>query len=454
MKKGLSTLICLALAGCGGSGGSGDANNNLTNSELISQSGTDFSAACSADNMKSWVSDSMEDYYLFYDQLPNVNAANFDTPEEFIRALRVSPFDNYSYVTDAATSTALFEEGKRFGFGMRLQRSDDARLYFTLVEPLSPVGSAGIERSDELLAINGVTPNNFTDDFIIAAFGGSDEAIDLTLTVRKPNSNGSVDITVTKALYDVQTVLDTQVLEHNNRRVGYLSFLSFLETSKNELTDAFSTLHDENIDELVLDLRHNGGGRISVAEQLGSLIAGDAVENTIFTRFAYNDKYANQDSSYHFQSRSNSLNLPRVYVLTSANTCSASEMVINSLSPFIDVVTVGDRTCGKPYATQSREFCGKSINALEINLLNAANVGDYYNGIDADCPVTEDISQELGQTSERLLSSALFHMDNAQCETALAFSQTSTRAKLHRADELGPSKIDPNFDEIRPLLSQ
>ena len=454
MRKGLTAVVCLALAGCGG--GSGDSTDlaDVPGAAFTSDAVNPIDAECSADSLKSWVRTSMEDYYLFYDQLPDVFASDYEGPEEFIQALRVSPFDNYSYVTEAATSTALFEEGKRFGFGMRVQRTADDRLYFSLIEPLSPLGAAGAERGDEIIAINGVTPNNFTADFITEAFGESDEAIDITFTVIKPDNGQPQDLTVTKALYDVQTVLDTQVLEHNNQRVGYLGFLSFLETSKDELTDAFATLEEENVDELVLDLRHNGGGRVAVAEQLGSLIAGDAVENTTFTRFAFNDKYANQDSSFSFQERNNSLNLGRVYVLTSPNTCSASEMVINSLRPFIDVVTIGDNTCGKPYATRSRERCGKSINALEIELLNAANVGGYYEGIAADCPVAENVTQELGQPSERLLSAALYHIDNAQCETVFASAPGSTRSSFKKPGLDVPSLLDPSYDEIRPLLSQ
>lgn len=453
MKHGITTLFCLALAGCGGGSGSSSDVIDGSGSELTGEA-LAANSECSADNMKSWVRDNMEDYYLFYDQLPNVSAADYESPEEFIRALRVSPFDKYSYITDVATSEAFFEQGERFGFGMRLQRSENRRLFFTLVEPLSPVGASGIERSDELLAINGVTPDNFTDEFITAAFGDSDETIDMTLTVLKKTDTAPQDFTVTKAVYDVQTVLDTRVLEHNNQRVGYLSFLSFLQTSEDELTDAFETLHDENIDELVLDLRHNGGGRVAVAEQLGSLIAGDEVENTTFTRFAYNDKYDYKDQSYSFGARDNALNLPRVYVLTSPNTCSASEMVINSLRPFIDVITIGDRTCGKPYATQSYKRCGKSMNALEIELLNAANVGGYFDGIAANCPVAEDITQQLGQPSESLLSAALFHIDNAQCQTAFAFSPGNTRSLLGIRGRVGPSIIDPSYDEIRPLLSK
>ncbi len=457
MRKKIATAaVCLALAGCGGSGGSIEANKQY---EL-----------CSADDMKSVVLSHMQDYYLFYDQLPNVNASDYVGPEDYIEALRVSPYDRYSYVTEESTREALFEEGKRFGFGMRVKRTEDDRLYFTLVEPLSPLGLANAERGDELLAINGVTPNGFTAEFITAAFGEPDEAIDMRLTLRKKNSTQQEDVVVTKALYDVRTVLDTQVITHNNDRVGYLNFLTFLETSEAELNTAFDSLKSENVDELVLDLRHNLGGRISVAEQLGSLIAGTAVENTTFTRFTFNDKYASANTSYPFQARDNALGLSRVYVLTSPETCSASEMVINSLKPFIDVITVGGRTCGKPYGTRSREYCGKSINALEVNLVNAVNAGGYYDGIPADCPVSEDLSQALGSRSENLFNAALSHVTTSQCATGVLANATTpsvVAAAIFDDDssgtsgnnptapvkhQEGPHLMDFRFDEIRPLL--
>lgn len=447
MRLTTTALLSLALAGCGGSGASFD-----------SSTGTDREfAQCSAGDIKATVLEHMQDFYLFYDQVPNINANDFATPEEYIQALRVSPFDRFSYVTEQSTSEALFEEGKRFGFGIRMRYSDAQRLFFTLVEPLSPFGLANAERGDEILAINGVSIDNLTNDFVNDAFGESDEAIDITFTLVKRDSGAEVDITVTKALYDVQTVLDTNIVEHNDHRVGYLSFLSFLETSEAELDDAFATLKEENVDELVLDLRHNGGGRISVAEAMGSLIAGSFVEDTSFTRFAFNDQYSHKDSSVTFQARSNALDLDRVYVLTSPATCSASEMVINSLAPFIDVVTIGGSTCGKPYGTISRDECGKSINILEVEFLNAANVGGYYDGISADCPIAEDFSQPQGVVSENLFSAALYHLDTAQCQVAIAADSTNATsrssiatAKMAPVPNIEP--LNPDFDEIRPLL--
>lgn len=463
MNKALTALACLTLLGCSGSGGSGASSDSASRSEF-----SDFEQ-CSADDLKAWVQYNMDDYYLFYDQVPLVNPSQYEGPEDFVRALRVAPFDQYSYVTDVSTNEAFFEAGKRFGFGMRIVRTDEARLFFNLIEPLSPLGATDAERGDELLAINGVTPNGFSAEFIAQALGEGDDVVDVRFTLQKPNESQPYDVIVTKATYDVQTVLDAKVLDHNNHRVGYLNFLSFLETSEQEIDDAFADFKQENIDELVLDLRHNTGGRISVAEQMGSLIAGRAVNNTAFSRFAFNDKYAHQNTQFLFSARDNALNLPRVYVLTSSDTCSASEMVINSLRPAIEVVTIGDTTCGKPYGTISHEYCEKSMNALEVEFQNAAGVGGYFDGLAADCPISEDITQRLGQPAENLLNAALHHLDTAQCatnstvlasgdisgqitraDTSIATSKAITPSRYRR----GPEILDHRFDEIRTLLAK
>jgi len=404
MKQALTTLACLGLLGCGGGGASFDGSDKSAYSNY---------EMCSTNDIKSWVQHNMNDYYLFYDQVPLANVENYNDPEDYIRALRVAPYDRYSYVTDAATQTSFYEEGKRFGFGMQLERTADQRLIFTLIEPHSPLGATEAERGDELLAINGVTPNGFTAEFIDAALGVNDEAVTVTFTLRKPGNAEPYDVVVTKSIYDVQTVLDTKVFSHNNHQIGYLNFLSFLETSEQEINEAFAEFKQEEIDELVLDLRLNTGGRISIAEQIGSLIAGDAVR------------------------------------------------------PFIDVVTIGDTTCGKPYGTTSNTYCGKSMNALQVDLLNAANVGGYYEGMPANCPVTEDLVQPLGEPSENLMQAALHHIDTAQCalpNTVLAdgnnttlrdrvyTSTTSSLVSTRDNNRQNLELLDHRFDEIRTLV--
>jgi len=361
MRIAITTLLAFTLASCSGSSGIGTQGPGFTDNPNP--------LVCSAQNSKQWVLENMQDSYLFSDQLPTVQASNFDGPEDYIRALRVAPYDRFSYVSDAETSDAFFEEGESFGFGMRLEWSKDQNLYFTLVEPLSPLGLAGVDRGDEILAINNVPPQEFTREFFEQALGTGDEEVTATFEIGE-QSGGSRTVEVKKSLYSVQTVLDAKVLTQGNSRIGYLNFLTFIEPSEAELNSAFNQFRAENIDELVLDLRHNLGGRISIAEQLASQIAGNAVEGGAFTRLNFNRKYSEKNVSFPFEVRQNAVNLPRVFVLTSPNTCSASEMVINNLRPFIDVITIGDTTCGKPYGSSSRRQCGKAINALEVEFVN------------------------------------------------------------------------------------
>jgi len=458
MKLLTIAVLSLALASCSGSAGIPDSN------------GQESHAQCSVQDMNAWVLENMQDYYLFYGQLPNANPSAYSSPEDYVRALRVAPFDRYSYVADAATNTALFEQGKRFGFGMRIRRTDDDRLLFSLIEPKSPLGFAGIERGDQILAINNVTPENFTAEFINGAFGVGNQVVDIDFTVRTRATGATRTVTVTKTQYEVQSVLDTEVFTENNKRIGYLNFLTFLETSVPEIDTAIASLASQNIDELVLDLRHNLGGRISVAEQLASQIAGQVLEGSVFTQLTFNDKYTNQNSVVPFSVRSNTLNLPRVYVLTSPETCSSSEMVINSLRPFIEVITVGDTTCGKPYGTLSRERCGKSLNALEVEFVNHVLVGGYYDGIAATCPAQENLSEVLGDTNETLLRTAINHSNTGQCTSVggpFADVQPSAQGQYGDTEQgvtavapamvvhtEGPELLNPSFDEIRTLYPQ
>jgi len=222
-------------------------------------------------------------------------------------------------------------------------------------------------------------------------------------------------VSVTKATYTLQTVLDTDILQANGTSVGYLHLSKFLATSSEELAQAFSTLASDGVSELVLDLRFNSGGRISVANELASRIAGIGHDGDVFTTFAFNDKYSAYNTSLLFETMADSLELNRVFVLQSEVTCSASELVVNSLRPFMEVITIGQTSCGKPYATSPSYGCGKVANALEIELLNAAGAGGYYDGIAADCPVPEDVSKPLGDQTEPLLSAALDYIATGSC---------------------------------------
>ena len=418
----------LLLTGCGVRGAdAGDSGGQIGSSVDSPADG----AECELPAMRQWVEGNMRDYYLFYDQLPSVDLSNYDSVESLVSDLRVQPFDRYSGITDAATSSALFEEGRLFGFGMRLVRTSATDVLFSLLHPGSPLDQAGIERGDFLRAINGIDINLITAEQWDLALGTNDSVVTPTFTIQSP---GTVerDVAATKAEYTLQTVLETSVVEHAGLRVGYLHFLSFLETSSAELETAFDFLEQQNIDELVLDLRYNGGGRIVVGNELASRIVGSAADNSDFSRFAYNDKYNHLDQSFPFYQLSDSLNLPRVFVLTTASTCSASEMVINGLRPFMEVITVGNTSCGKPYGTLGRTRCGKVMHALEVEFVNDSGVGAYYNGISADCPIDDNPADTLGSAQEALLGAALEYITTGSCSLVAADATAQMRTRNNK----------------------
>ena len=443
---GILILMVLFLSACGvrheqAGGGAGDS--AVGNPAIQSASAVGSSPlrsaplSCDIVDMKTWVYDNMQDYYLFYDQVdPTINTSIYADVESLLTDLRVSPNDTFSYITDEVEYNAFFNDGETFGYGWRFHQNENNEFYFALVEPGSPLALANIQRGDQLLAINGISMTDFLQlpsTERSAIIGTGDERTTLILSIGKPAGN-TVDVTVTKTVYALKTVLDTQVIEQNSSRIGYLHFYQFLDTSLNELAGAFATLASENISDMIIDLRYNGGGRIHVANSLASYLLGQGNTDQPFTTFSYNDKYQQFNESVNFQNLSNALDLSRVIVLQSENTCSASELIVNGLRPFVDVITVGSTSCGKPYATSPNAACGKVMNALEIELLNANGVGGYFNGLPADCPANENVAQQLGNRNENLLATALSYIDTGSCATV----SPRTREQLQRMPELSP----------------
>ncbi|MBX2835420.1 MAG: hypothetical protein KTR35_01115 [Gammaproteobacteria bacterium] len=407
----MGVVLLLAACSTDTGGNSGDSNSPNQAENLINNG-----PECQIEPMRSWVQSNMQDYYLFYNQVPQVSLGDYSSIERLIEDLRVSPYDRYSYIADESLSTALFEEGTSFGFGMRLTRTPSNELRFALVNPGSPLDNAGVLRGERLVAIDGVAIDSpgLTSEFIDAALGTGDEVVSPRFTIENIVGQRR-DVVVTKTNFNLQTVLETSVTTVGSNRVGYLHFLSFLETSSAELDQAFETLASENINELVLDLRYNSGGRISVANELASKIVGDGAAGADFTYFSHNDKYASYNQGYPFIDDVNSLNLSRVVVLATDDTCSASELVINGLRPFMEVITVGGTSCGKPYGTSGRTRCGKVMHALEVEFQNNSQVGGYFDGIPADCPANDDVFESPGVPGDPLMDAALGYIDQGSC---------------------------------------
>jgi len=442
----LLTAVAIASACAPRGDGAGDATPGAGTPPLGSLNSSNPAYAlprsCELEDMRSWVYDNMKDYYLFYDQVdPNVALQEFDDLDTLVRQLRVQPFDSFSNISDEAGYTARFTEGETFDFGWRLQRNQQNEFFLKLVEKYSPLANAGIERGDQLLSINGIPMAEFiqqTSAQISAVLGIEDERVTIDLSIRK-SAGDTVDVSVIKSTYPLDTVLDTQVIDHNGTQVGYLHFYQFIDTSAAELLTAFTKLEAANVSELVLDLRYNSGGRVVIANELASYIAGNGKTDKPFATYRPNDKFADNAISINFVNQAQALDLNRVFILQSAETCSASELVVNGLRPFMDVITVGATTCGKPYASNARAACGKVMSALELESTNADGAGGYYDGINADCLVSENVSLPLGSPSEPLFKAALDYASIGTCNSLAA--RTRAPAELPLPVQLRPPEL-------------
>jgi carboxyl-terminal processing protease len=223
-------------------------------------------------------------------------------------------------------------------------------------------------------------------------------------------------------------------------RVGYITFNDHIRTAEGQLRDAFASLAQQRVNDLVLDLRYNGGGFLYIASQVAYMIAGSTrTTGRVFEKLQYNDKRVadNNDPNsatpfYDTTSGFNGsgttgnaplpqLNLSRVFILAGPGSCSASESIINGLRGVdVQVVLIGGGTCGKPFGFTAKDNCGVSYFPIEFQGVNAKGFGDYANGFLPTCNVADDFSRQLGDPSERMLSAALTYRTSGGCPTSSA----------------------------------
>lgn len=323
--------------------------------------------------INKWVYSTMEDAYFWYDQMPTL--ATLDTQaktEDFFEKLiyQRETTDRFSLITDDIDALEKEFNGvsKIFGIRYLLGYTDNTNtnigLFLSYVVPQSPAANVGLQRGDIILKINGqnITSSNFS------TLMNNDN---VTFTLGKISSNSIVADTKTLAVAKAEVTENpvgfSSIIQKSsaNKTIGYLLYTQFVpgldqgDTLKydNQLRKIFGDFKAAGVNEVVLDLRFNPGGYISSATTLASLVVKNLTSNKIFFKDQYNSKYqayfkqqygANIFNNY-FSTEPNNIgnNLSRVFVLTSTGTASSSELVINGLRPYMDVITIGDHTYGK-----------------------------------------------------------------------------------------------------------
>ncbi len=372
-------------------------------------------SSCTTTSQNLYVRDVMNDIYFWYREIPNVDAASFDSPEAYLEAVRYRPLDQtFSYITSRAESDAFFSDSQFIGFGFSLRPLAAFELAVTDVFPDSPAADANLARGDRVVEINGRTIESlFNAGELDGAFGPAQIGVQADLTVARGATRYSAHMT--KRLVTIPTVAMTRVYETAGRNVGYVVFKNFVEPSFAALDTAFADLRTRDVRELVLDLRYNGGGLVTVAQHLASLIGGARTEGQVLAEYFHNDRNTFRNRVLRFEREPGALSLDRLIVITTMASASASELIINALRPFMPVVVIGDRTYGKPVGQYGIPFCDKILAAVAFTLRNANGEGDYFNGIAPTCVAADDIEHQIGDVAEDSLREALAFVSTGAC---------------------------------------
>jgi carboxyl-terminal processing protease len=372
---------------------------------------------CSLVSQNGYVLEVMQRSYLWNTEVPAVDPAAYESPAALLADVRFREVDRWSRVADKVQSDALFEEGKFIGFGFSHRRDQDGRVRVSFVDGDSPASRAGLRRGDELVLINQRSIAEIDAGQLWGEMFGPTE-LGISLDLQVVGVTGELqDLALTKDWVSIVSVPVAEVVELDGRKIGYLVFSSFVEPGIDELDGAFKKLKAAGISELVIDMRYNGGGRLSVARHLASLIAGDAGKRReIVYRVVHNEDLSDANESYKLSRLDDAVNLSRVYFLTTGRTLSASELVINAVRPYVDTYVVGGATGGKPVGMRSFEFCDKILFPITFRLVNAAGETDYFDGLAPDCAAIDDLSHELGDPKEASLAAALTLIRDGSCE--------------------------------------
>jgi carboxyl-terminal processing protease len=365
---------------------------------------------CSSDGRKAFVASIMSDFYLWYDQVPPVDYSSVDTPEDLLSDMMYQKLDHWSTMQKEAERTAFFDEGRFQGFGYTLGYDQNGGLRISWVHEGSAAGRAGLDRGALILAVNGHPVQDLSS---------TELNVELSKTVvvhQIQELDGTVhDVELTQGDVEITSVKDVTVLDSPNGPVGYLMFTTFVKPGEDELRAAFSQFQAAGVQQLVIDLRYNGGGLLTTAGVLGSLIETGAAGQPLIVE-TYNDRHTDLNRQRLLEDTAEGVNASHVVFLTTGRTASASEQVINGLSPYTQVDVVGLRTLGKPVGADSWEQCGYAIAPITFHSLNANGEGDYFDGIEPKCEVDDDLLHRLGDPEEAQLKAALRVLDGKSCD--------------------------------------
>jgi len=364
----------------------------------------------------------------------------FENPEDLFESLiyQRETIDRFSFIVDDYIALQQYfsgisnSNGMEYGLRYAPGSSYDIYGYVRYIHPNTDAEENNIQRGDVFNKINNtpLTIDNYSDllssDSYTVNFANYLDQNTSETSDDQIISN-DINIELNKVSYEKNPIHISSIIETQNQTVGYLMFNRFIGDYDDELISVFSNFKSNNISDLILDLRYNPGGSVNTSILLSSLITGQFTGEIISTE-QWNDEiqayYLNNDPEFlinRFVGNSNSLNLNRVFIITTQSSASASELVINCLDPYIDVIHIGTNTYGKYQASvtlyDSESFTIEGANPnhtyalqpLVLKTLNSIGNTDYFNGLAPDIIHEENTANlgVLGDENEPLLAIAL-----------------------------------------------
>ena len=506
------TCCALLLIACGGGNGS-NSSGGLT--PVGWQAGvfppaSNFAARCAAPRMgtdpvtgvaypdkagstldeNNWLRSWTNDLYLWFDEVMDQDPSLFSTTAAYFQVLKTTattasgaPKDKFHFTYTTAAWESLSGSGVQAGYGAQwviVAAAPPRQVVVAYTEPGSPAvsPSANLARGAEVLKVDGVDAvNDDTQAGIDTLNAGLFPAAaneTHTFEIRDQATQAIRDITMVSADVASQSVQNVTTIATASGTVGYMLFNDHLAPAEGALLSAFTTLRSKGVQDLILDIRYNGGGYLDIASEAAYMIAGPGpTAGMTFELTQFNSKHPSVDpvtgaaivpelflSTTHGYSVATgqplpTLDLMRVYVLTGPDTCSASESVINSLRGVgVEVIQIGSTTCGKPYGFYPQDNCGTTYFSIEFRGVNAMNFGDYTDGFSPSnsltptnallpgCSVADDFTHALGDPAEARLAAALNYRTTNTCPVASGFGRPPGVRSIAAVDaRLPPSPL-------------
>ena len=413
-----------------------------------------------ANDEKAWVRSFVDERYLWYRDVPSVDASQYASAAAYFDVLKTPAKNSAGGDLDRFHWSLTKEEYEQYTNGIsvdygiswsRVANSRPRSYVVYDVEPQSPAGKAGIRRGDRLMKVDGIDFINGADVTGINNGVFPQDQVQHTLELQRGTS--TLAFTLQAGQYATTPVRDAKVINDNGTKVAYLYFDSFIAKSEDALITAFNDFKTQGAEELIIDMRYNGGGLLFISSQLAYMIAGPgASSGKIFNKQVFNDKRSSENYSYGFLPYAltpsyyydytrplPSLDLKRVTLLVGQGTASASEAVINSLKGIdVGVNLIGSTTYGKPYGFTPKGNCGRYYYAVEFKGENHKGFSAFDTGFAPNCSVRDDLNFQLGDVSEPRLAEALQYLKSGQCTAAPVAS-----IKAMGSPERLPDVVDP-----------